>query len=199
MSHAVGTYVALGDSFTCGHDPLAPPWPATVADALGSHVRYVNLARVGATSADVEEHQVPEALRLRPDLVSLVCGANDVLATLRPDADAYAERLGRMIDRLRPAAVFTGTYPPFSRFLGLRPRTRARVDEGMRLFNETIRAVGRDRCVLVVEGVDHPEAEGRQSFADDGFHPSPEGHRRTAHEVLFVLGEWLRSEEPVGV
>jgi lysophospholipase L1-like esterase len=191
----VRSYVALGDSFTCGRSDSEPRWADVVAAELGPAVRYLNLAEVGATSADVESHQLPAALALRPDLVSLVCGANDVLLSVRPDPDGYARRLARMIDGLRPAAVFTGTYPSFSRYLDLRPRTRARVDEGMRLVNEAIRAVARERDVLLIEGVQAPSSVGRESFAEDGFHPSPEGHRRTADAVVRALREWLPAQE----
>jgi lysophospholipase L1-like esterase len=187
----VRTYVAMGDSFTCGRRDSEARWADLVAAELGPEVRYVNLAEVGATSMDVELRQLPAALALRPDLVSLVCGANDVLLSVRPDPDGYALRLGRMIDKLRPAAMFTGTYPPFSRFLDLRPRTRARVDGGMKRFNSVIRSVARERGVLLVGGVQPPAAVGRESFAEDGFHPSPEGHRRTAEEVVRALREWL--------
>ena len=76
-----------------------PRWPDQLARSLGG--RYVNLAEVGATSEHVEAEQLERALELSPDVVTLVCGANDVLVNTRPDADAYAERLARMFTRLR--------------------------------------------------------------------------------------------------
>ena len=105
------------------------------------------LAWVGATSFDVEHKQLDKALGLSPDVVTLVCGANDVLESVRPDADEYARRLARMFGRLRrevpQAEVVTATYPDISRFLDLRPRSRARVERGMRRFNAACRSVAR--------------------------------------------------------
>ena len=95
------TYVALGDSFTAGLVTGEPRWADEVARALGPRTRYENLAWVGATSADVEEKQLDQALSLDPDVVTLVCGANDVLESVRPDPSAYAVRLSRMFERLR--------------------------------------------------------------------------------------------------
>ena len=86
------TYVAMGDSFTAGFVPGQPRWPDALADALGPDVRYENLASVGATSEKVESEQLERAIELEPDLVTLVCGANDVLESTRPDSRAYAER-----------------------------------------------------------------------------------------------------------
>ena len=102
------TYVALGDSFTSGLEAGEVRWPDQVAHGLGPDVRYENLAWVGATSEDVELVQLERALLLHPDLITLICGANDVLESVRPDESAYAERLGRMWARLRselPSAV----------------------------------------------------------------------------------------------
>jgi phosphatidylinositol alpha 1,6-mannosyltransferase len=188
------TYVAMGDSFTAGIDPSAPRWPDELARSLGG--RYVNLARVGATSEQVELEQLARALELQPDVVTLVCGANDVLLCTRPDAEAYAERLSRMFDRLRRelpnVMIMTATYPDITQFLALRPRSRMRVERGMGRFNAACRAVARRHQVVLLEGFDHPETAKRSTFADDGFHPSEEGHRAAAREFLRALRKRLR-------
>jgi len=192
----VTVYVALGDSFTAGLDPDQPRWPDELARSLGPYVRYENLAVVGATSAEVERNQLERALALDPDLITLVCGANDVLESTRPDEHEYAQRLSRMFQRLRQGApraeIMTATYPDLSRFLELRPRSRARVEKGMKRFNAAARTVARSHGVALLEGFDHPAAEQRATFADDGFHPSPEGHRRAAAEFLRMLRARLR-------
>jgi phosphatidylinositol alpha 1,6-mannosyltransferase len=185
------TYVALGDSFTAGIDPSQSRWADEVAKALGPDVRYENIATIGATSADVERGQLDRGIGFKPDVVSLICGANDVLLSTRPDPGAYAERLGRMFGRLRAevpeATVVTATYPDISQFLDLRPRTRARVEQGMVVFNEICRTTAERHDVLLLEGFDHPDAGNRQVFADDGFHPSQEGHLKAAREFVGAL------------
>jgi lysophospholipase L1-like esterase len=193
------TYVALGDSFTAGLVSGEPRWADEVARALGPQTRYENLAWVGATSIDVEKRQLERALELDPDVVTLVCGANDVLESVRPDAGAYAERLGRMFARLRSeaprAAVVTATYPDISRFLDLRPRTRMRVEEGMRRFNDACRGVAERHGVALLDGFRDPAASERGTYADDGFHPSAEGHRRAAAAFLRALRTRFRLTE----
>jgi len=190
----VTTYVAMGDSFTAGIDPSVPRWPDELARSLGG--RYVNLAEVGATSEHVETEQLTRALELSPDVVTLVCGANDVLLFPRPDVEAYAERLSRMFARLRReqpgVTILTATYPDISRFLALRPRSRIRVERGMRRFNAACRAVARRHQVVLLEGFDHPVTTERSTFADDGFHPSEEGHRAAAREFLRAVRKRLR-------
>ena len=101
-------YVALGDSFTAGtgSNP-GDAWPERLAAGLRAHnpsIAFRNLAVEGATSAQVLE-QLPEAIELEPDLVTVVCGANDVLTSTRPDAGAYARRLGAIFGRLQRAKI----------------------------------------------------------------------------------------------
>jgi lysophospholipase L1-like esterase len=198
MAREVGTYVAVGDSFTCGLEgERGGRWADEVARALPG-ARYANLAEVGATSQAVEERQLPDALSLSPDLISLVCGANDVLETVRPDPGIYAGRLARMLARIRAeapgAGVFTITYPDLSRFVDLRPRTQARVARGTRLYNAALRSVAQRHGVLLVETAEHPGAEERENFASDGFHASPEGHRRLGRNLVRALAEQLEIE-----
>jgi lysophospholipase L1-like esterase len=193
----VTTYVALGDSFTAGLDG-EPSWADLVAGDLPAE-RYANLATVGARSEDVEELQLPEGLALEPDLVTLICGANDVLEAVRPDPSGYAMSLLRMFRRIHEEApgalVMTMTYPDLSQFLPLRPRTEARVKRGMDLYNQALRNVARRRGVIVLEAAGHPGAEERENFADDGFHASEDGHRRIA---AGVVSELRRMHERVG-
>lgn len=184
-------YVAIGDSFTAGIDPTQSRWADEVAKALGPDVRYENIATIGATSEDVERDQIDQGIAFDPDVVSLVCGANDVLLSTRPEPDAYAERLGRMFGRLKAelprATVVTATYPDISQFLDLRPRTRARVEKGMVVFNEICRKTAHEHDVVLLEGFDHPDAGNREVFAEDGFHPSQEGHLKAAQEFVDAI------------
>jgi lysophospholipase L1-like esterase len=192
----IGRYVALGDSYSAGVPgvPEAGRWPDHLAEILRADepdLDYRNLAAVGATSADVAREQVGRCIELRPSLVTLVCGANDVLLSTRPDVSAYRARLGQMLKRLRealPAAtVLTATTPDLSTHMPLGPLTRRRVSRGMREVNETTRSVARLLGVPCVEFADDPRARDRENFADDGYHPSAIGNHRTALAFAAVL------------
>jgi lysophospholipase L1-like esterase len=191
-------FVALGDSFTAGRG-CAPEerW----ADRLAASLRvrhpdlaYHNLAVDGATSGDVLA-QIGPALQLEPDLVTVVCGANDVIWSVRPDLDLYGERLGSILDRLRAGlprvAIVTATSPERWRFLDLRPRTRRRIVAGIGRLNDVTRAVAGSRSVPVVDVVGHPGLEEPENFLDDGLHPSATGHERAAVEFERALHEYF--------
>jgi lysophospholipase L1-like esterase len=187
-------YVAVGDSFTAGAEEGVGSWADSLAEALRAvnpALEYHNLAVAGAPSELVAEEQLETAVALRPDLVTVICGANDVLGSVRPDIGGYAARLALMLERIQAevpeAAVITATIPDLSLHMPLRPRTRERVTRGMRHLNEATRSVARRHDVLCLEFADHPQAGDRDNYAGDGFHPSPEGNRRAAAALMRAL------------
>jgi lysophospholipase L1-like esterase len=193
--HARGyCYAALGDSFTAGTGcQPGENW----ADRLAARLRarsprllYRNLAADGATSAEVLE-QVGPALQLEPDLVTVVCGGNDVLRSLRPDIVGYTERLRSMFSGLRAAlpavTLVTATSPTRWSFLGLGPRTSERVEAAIAELNEATREVAASHDVLCLEVADHPGLEDRENFSADGLHPSALGHARAARAFAQLL------------
>jgi lysophospholipase L1-like esterase len=196
VSAVVGKYAALGDSFSAGLDDGSVPWPELTArglEARGEPIELHNFAGIGATTADVLEHQLGPALELEPGLVSLVCGANDVLLTSRPDIETCSANLQKLLARIRAelpgATIVTATYPDPGRFAGLRERTRTRVVNGMELVNLAIREAAEAHGALIMEFSQHPGVGDRANVGPDGFHPSALGHRRAAAAVLEALAQ----------
>jgi lysophospholipase L1-like esterase len=190
----VSTYVALGDSFTAGGG--AGPGERW-ADRLAAHLAarspalvYRNLAVDGATSAAVLE-QLPAALALRPDLVTVVCGANDVLLTSRPDIAGYERRFSAILGGLRAgapgAAILTASAPESWHFLELRPRTKARLVQALGDLNAVTRSVAARHRVPCLNVAGHPGLSRRENFGADGLHPSALGHERAAEEIALSL------------
>jgi len=109
-SRQVGSFVALGDSFTEGlDDPRADHegylgWADRFAGMLAAPrpgLRYANLAVRGKLLGEVAEEQVPRAIAMAPDLVSLAAGGNDLLRP-RGDPDALAEQFDEAVRTLDP-------------------------------------------------------------------------------------------------
>jgi lysophospholipase L1-like esterase len=189
-------YVALGDSFTAGTGcGPGEAWPERLAAGLRAHNPHLllrNLAVEGATSDEVLA-QLPEALELEPDLVTVVCGANDVLRSTRPDPAAYARRLASIFGRLQGAnpavRVVTATSPERWDFLSLGPRTRDRVERGVTRLNRATRGVAEAYSVPCLEVAGHPGLGDGANFCTDGLHPSALGHARAARGFAALLRE----------
>ncbi|WP_253182107.1 SGNH/GDSL hydrolase family protein [Cellulosimicrobium cellulans] len=194
------SYVAIGDSFSEG---LWDPYPGKEdhqrgwADLLAQHLavrrvqagaeplRYANLAIRGRKLPAILTEQVPAALELRPDLVSLVGGGNDIL---RPSADV--DRLSRTLEdavaRLRAAGVdvllATGFDASRSPVVNL---TRPRVG----VFNANLWAIARRHGAYVLDLWGMRALQDWRMWSDDRIHLTPEGHRRVAQGALVGLGQ----------
>lgn len=198
------SYVAIGDSLSAGAEgDTSEPWPAHAARALagdGPPIAFRNLAVAGATSTEVAIWQLQEAVALRPDLVSVICGANDVLLSVRPDPEVFTAVFDGIADSLRRrlpnAEIVTATYPRLGTLLPVRPRTGARIEVGIDAVNAAIRTVAARRGLTCLEWADHPGVNDPGNFADDNFHPSAEGHRRAAAAFLEGLAEHFGRQVP---
>lgn len=188
-------YAALGDSFTAGTgSDEARTWADLLARRLARHnpeFIYRNLAVEGATSEQVLD-QLPAAVELDADLVTVVCGVNDVLFSVRPDPEAYAERLSGMLTLLRRALpvarIATATAPESWEFFEMGPRTRRRLEGGIVSFNAATRKVAGEHGALCLEVTGHPGLTHPENFVGDGLHPSAHGHNQAAAGFARLLG-----------
>jgi lysophospholipase L1-like esterase len=186
------SFVALGDSFTEGLDDPGPAgrhrgWADRFAQHLSGHspgLCYANLAVRGRRLGQVAAEQVPVAIEMTPDLVSIAAGGNDIL---RPgaDPDALAAIFDGAVAALRGAGcevvVFTGFDTrqfPVLRLLRGKIAT----------YNMHLRAiVDRRGCHLVDLWSMGPLRDAR-AWSIDRLHLSPQGHRRVALAVSERLG-----------
>lgn len=162
--------VAFGDSLTAGLG-VAPgeSYPALLAERLraqGYAYRVVNAGVSGDTTAG-GLRRVDWALRLKPDVVILVLGANDALRG--QDLAAVRANLERMVERFQSSGakvLLAGMRLP--------PNYGAPYGEQFRRLYE---AVARRRGVafmpFFLEGV----AGDPRLNQFDGIHPTAEGYR----------------------
>lgn len=191
-------YVALGDSITEGYcDPVigkGEPWfgwadrLATILSgnaALRGHpFEYANLGVRGRRVRDVIEDQVPRAVHLGADLVSVLIGGNDLMAP-KADPDALAAQVETGVAELRAsgADVLLATCfdPRFAFFL--KPfRGRAAV------FNANLWSIARAQGTFTLDLWGARELQAPGMWAEDGVHLSSSGHRALASRAAHSLG-----------
>jgi lysophospholipase L1-like esterase len=203
----MSSFAALGDSFTAGAaGSPAVPWADLLADRLRASspgLAYRNLAREGASTADLVDRQLPAAIELEPGLATVICGANDVFLTVRPQPERAVERLGFAFDAILDAVpgvlLITATVPERWRLLGLRPRTRERVRRGIRELNEGTRALAAERDLPCLDVASHPGLNDDDNFCDDGLHASELGHARATDAFEALVRAHARRDERMGV
>ncbi|GGL82895.1 lysophospholipase L1-like esterase [Glutamicibacter protophormiae] len=191
--HPWRRYVAVGDSFTEGvgdPDPLSPQsfrgWADRLAQELSRGVpdfAYANLAIRGRLIAQIIEEQVQPTIDLKPDLISICAGGNDVL---RPggDPDKIADQLDSTISRLNSTGatilLFTG---PDIRDTPVLGSIRGRVA----IYNENVRTVAARYDAIVADMWALRELHQPVMWSADRLHFSPLGHQRIAAMALDAL------------
>lgn len=190
-------YVAVGDSLTEGKgDPLPDGSLRGFADLLARSVwirepraRYANLARPSVRTDEVLSDQVPAALALEPDLVTLNVGINDVIS-LRYRAERIEHNLEAIMTALASsgARVVTMTIADLSHLSWVAGRWRGRVDH----LNTTIHATAERHGVDVVDLAAESATITHELMALDRVHPGPHGHLHLAR----LLGALLDLPEP---
>ncbi len=187
-------YVALGDSSTEGlDDPYNGEgggyrgW----ADRLAEHVdaawpglEYANLAVRGRLASQIEREQLPAALALQPDLVSVFAGLNDMLRP-RVDPAAVAAALTRMMAALRAggATVLTITVPDTGPVNPIARPMRRRV----LWLNDAIRDAAARTGTLVCDVAAHPIGADPRMWSLDRLHANSLGHERIAAGLAQTL------------
>lgn len=186
-------FVAIGDSFTEGvgdPEPESPGglrgWADRFAEVLGGYdddFAYANLAVRGKLMRQITEEQLSPALDLRPDLVSVCAGGNDVI---RPggDPDDVAAQLEYVLRQFRSTGatvlVFTGADVAFQPvFRSIRGKVA--------IYNENVRKVAQRHDCVVVDQWALEELQDPRYWADDRLHLNALGHHTIARAALDAL------------
>jgi lysophospholipase L1-like esterase len=189
---SVGSFIALGDSFTegladGGQDGGFRGWADRFAEQLAARhpgLRYANLAVRGKLLGEVVSEQLPVAVAMAPELVSIAAGGNDLL---RPGADP--DRMAGVFDGAVTALREAGC--EVLMFTGFDPRTfpilrwiRGRVA----IYNMHLRAIADRHGCAVVDLWSMPVLCDRRAWSDDRLHLTAEGHRRVALRACEAVG-----------
>lgn len=190
-------YVALGDSQSegLGDVPLADGTPRGWADRLAGilaaryeRVEYANLAVRGLKAGQVLERQLTPARALKPDLVSISAGVNDLL---RPDftVDRLRETLTGLVSPLTAdgATVVLIPAPPIAHLMPLGRWTGA-VNQRLEEMNGLLAELAREPRVVVPENLTVELFGDARMWSPDRLHLSETGHDRLARGVALALG-----------
>ena len=175
-------YIALGDSYTIGTGVgHRDRWPDQLVAALGPNEPTMdlvaNLGVNGYTTGDLIRHELPALDRLRPEVVTLLIGVNDVVrgiattayvANLRTILDELVGRVGA--ERIVTVAVPDYTVTPAGADYG----DPAQRHDGIVAANTEMAREAADRGVAFVDIFDVSllARDDRTLVAADGLHPS---------------------------
>jgi lysophospholipase L1-like esterase len=191
-------YVAVGDSYSIGTGaPEGSAWPQVMTAELRSRGRPIeltaNLGQNGWTTAGMILAQMPQLAALKPDLVTVMGGAND--ASQMISEQEFAQRFNRLLD---DAITVTGdakrviviTIPDFSVTPAFRKR-QGNYQSVIKNFNSIIIQTADQRGCPVVDVYPASQEMGEDPslVSEDGLHPSAKMSRRWANTIGAFIDE----------
>lgn len=188
-------FAVIGDSLSAGTGDLSPGyaplgWGDRVADVLRRvqpGLRSVNLAEVGATTAEALAGQADRLLAFDPDLVHVPCGANDLFVTA-PD---FAE-IERTLRRMFALAASTGAQlTTFTLGTAFQVPPIAGWRERVLRLNAITRGLAAEHDAVLADMWDHPVNARPDLLSADRIHWSTSGQAVMAAEIVRGLAAKL--------
>ena len=191
-------FVALGDSYTIGTAVTeAERWPNQLVRRLPGLELVGNPAVNGYTSADLIAEELPQLEGLRPELVSVLVGANDVVQGV-PDSQ-YAGNvsliLEELLTRLPPTRIFGVATPDYSLTpAGVGFGDPALASDSVVRLNAILREACEARRIAFVPDIfeiSQRVVDDPSLVADDGLHPSGPQYAAWVEAILPVVKRLL--------
>ena len=191
-------YVALGDSYTIGTSVAeADRWPNVLVHRIPELHLVGNPAVNGYTSLDLIDDELPQLDSLRPELVTVLIGVNDVVQGV---ADwQYAAHLTiileELLTRLPANRILCVATPDYT----VTPSGEAFGDPDLKSdailrFNAILREACEARGIRFVPQIFEISQAARDDpslVADDGLHPSAEQYRLWVDAIAPAVEELL--------
>lgn len=191
-------YVALGDSYTIGTSVAeAERFPNQLAARIAGLELVANPAVNGYTSRDLIEEELPALEAMRPELVTLLVGVNDVVQGV-PERQYAAnvtlilEELMTLLPAERIVCVATPDYTvtPQGAAYGDPEQQRAAIRRVNEVLGEACASRGI-RFVPEIFEISREAADDPSLVADDGLHPSGAQYARWVEAIAPVVEEAL--------
>ena len=187
-------YVAMGDSLTegigddiIGYEKL--PFPEQLAHHLNIQTLH-NLGTSGLRSDQVLQTQLQQTLDLKPDLVSITAGGNDILQK-RFNKRRFKRHMRTILHALRQEEcviltctipdlfdVLTIPLPHYQRFIGRL---------WLRQFNDAMNELAKEFNTLHLDFYHHDLAVDQSIWSSDAIHPNAKGYFEIANAYADLL------------
>lgn len=186
-------FVVIGDSAAYGigdvmkaHRPLG--WTYRIAEAVQHPLIYLNLARPGAKSTELVEHQLPIARSMKPDYAVVVVGGNDLLRN-----NFCPERLHNNLVEIFSNLIGSGTqiitlelHDP-TKLLKLPDPLKRALLKRVDAVNQVYQDLAQKFPLISIKARQIEGVNNRENWHVDLLHPGPKGHFLLAKTALLEL------------
>jgi acyl-CoA thioesterase I len=189
VAAATVRYVALGDSYTIGTSVTeAERWPNQLVEEVPALELVANLGVNGFTSRDLIEVELPRLPALKPDVVTVLIGVNDVVQGVSSSTykDNVIQILRELVELIGADHILVVTIPDYTVTpSGGNFGDPAQQSAGIRENNLIFTGIARLRDVVVVDifDISVEAATDRSLVASDGLHPSGAQYGRWVERI----------------
>jgi lysophospholipase L1-like esterase len=190
------TYVLLGDSLLDGVGVTDPgnTLPAIFAGNFqnqGKSGKVIKLAQAGATTKDVLNNQVNEAIEFYPDYILVLIGTNDVHNTITDwEFKKQYQKLVETLNSKTRAQITLVNIPYIGSDQILLPPWNTILDWRMQHFNKIIQEIAKKDQVPLIDIYTPTRQQFDKSsdlYSTDQFHPSDKGYKLWAD---IIQAQW---------
>lgn len=193
------TYIPIGDSYTIGLGVAEQErWPNMLVENLNNQnipLRLIsNPAVSGFTVDDAITYQLPEVEKHKPDIVSVLIGANDNFRQMPVEQFVQSYRL--LLDRLQkivlnPRHIVLITLPDHTRSPAGQSIGDTAGSKLIEEYNDIIKSEGQARGMSIADIFPVSQTMTSPSdFIADGLHPSRDGYAKweqVFYQTVFTL------------
>lgn len=181
--------VAIGDSFTVGigdevEGAELKSWVEYLSELYEPKLEYTNLARRGLITKQIRTRQLDKAIKLQPDVVSIISGANDILKGYWSRKE-YEKDMEYMIEALSKSetAIIIANLPDFTVRLPMPVEQKEVVKKQLIEANEVIQALSDKFKLIHFDFWNHPISNDPAFWSKDLIHPNSKGYREIANMI----------------
>jgi lysophospholipase L1-like esterase len=186
-------FAVLGDSAASGvgdsdENSNYFGWCYHLAQAFIEPITYINVSRPGAQSKEVLEVQLPKIAHMKPDLVAVVVGGNDLLRNgFSPVVlETNLNQTLRKIEEMGAISMLIELHDPTQ--IVPMPKLLKRVCERrVNAVNRVTRKMAMRYGSILLETRSLPDIYQREKWHVDRMHPSRAGHQFIADSFAHLL------------
>jgi acyl-CoA thioesterase-1 len=198
-------YLALGDSTGAGVGAREGGYVARLFRrivALRPESKITNLCVSGATSSDVIRDQLDRGVSVKPNLITLGIGINDIGHGV--SLEGFSQNYDQILSTLRSktsATIVVTNIPEISSAPRIPQAMRSEYRQLIVQYNQQLEEVASRHGVTVfdVYTITHEQLPGHpEYFSADGFHPSDQGYELWAETMWPTIARVIGIDVSVG-
>lgn len=198
-------YLALGDSTGAGVGAREGGYVARLFRrivALRPESKITNLCVSGATSLDVIHDQLDRGVSVKPNLITLGIGINDIGHGV--SLERFSQNYDQILSTLRSktsATIVVTNIPEISSAPRIPQAMRSEYRQLIVQYNQKLEEVASRHGITVfdVYTITHEQLPGHpEYFSADGFHPSDQGYELWAETMWPTIARVIGIDVSVG-